>query len=197
MSWDAAVGGGQTFGDGHNTYDVEALWELTQDLSIEEVSTNSFGWMLDDPVWSLSDEPDLTPRMVLDHPGDHPEHTRRIAEADLSYPILLTEREYPDEKGTHHIADGMHRLARATRDGAPTVRVQRIPPDILAKAVVDGGAEEKESEANWACFYRSLRSRMPAVSVVGCLVYCAVNWDDPPQWWPDCFKNEWQTETKI
>jgi len=32
--------------------------------------------------------------------------------------------------------------------------------------------------------------------VVSCLVYCAVNWDDPPQCWPDCFKNEWQKETR-
>ena len=28
--------------------------------------------------------------------------------------------------------------------------------------------------------------------LVCCIVYCAKNWDDPPDWWPNCLKNEWQ-----
>ena len=31
--------------------------------------------------------------------------------------------------------------------------------------------------------------------LVCCIVYCAKNWDDPPDWWPNCLKNEWQKDS--
>ena len=30
--------------------------------------------------------------------------------------------------------------------------------------------------------------------LVCCLVYCATNWDDPPDYWPNCLKNDWQKD---
>ena len=27
---------------------------------------------------------------------------------------------------------------------------------------------------------------------VCCIVYCAVNWDDPPEWWPRCLQNKYE-----
>ena len=32
-------------------------------------------------------------------------------------------------------------------------------------------------------------------ALVCCIVYFAKNWDDPPDYWPDCLKNEWQKDS--
>lgn len=32
-------------------------------------------------------------------------------------------------------------------------------------------------------------------ALVCCIVYCAKNWDDPPDYCPDCLKNEWQKDS--
>lgn len=49
------------------------------------------------------------------------EHARRIAEADLSYPILLSAEGY--------LLDGFHRLAKAHLEGKPQILAKQFPAD--------------------------------------------------------------------
>lgn len=127
-------GSGQTFSSDGQEYDVESLWRLTNDLPVEEISIDDFVKDLDEPVWSLPEEPDITPRMVLDNPFAHHDHSLRIDEADMTFPILLVRAS----EG-YYIADGMHRLARAFRDGSKTIRVRKVPDSLLAESKVGGG----------------------------------------------------------
>ena len=103
---------GFTYSDGRAEWDVERLWALAQDLHVTLMQHTDFrewyeyGW-----------EAELTLRGVVDH-------MRRVLEADLSYPIILSAEG--------NIMDGCHRLARAGLEGVPVrmVRFQKTPaPD--------------------------------------------------------------------
>ena len=34
-------------------------------------------------------------------------------------------------------------------------------------------------------------------TLAGAITYCALNWDDPPDWWPDCLQPSWNVEEKF
>jgi elongation factor P hydroxylase len=75
---------------------------LAADLVPEEVPVESFR-DLDEAVWAS--EP-MTVREVLGH-------TRRILDADLTYPIIVSADGW--------IMDGCHRLAKAMLEGRSTI----------------------------------------------------------------------------
>jgi len=79
---------------------------LSADLVPEEVPLTAFR-ELDDVIWGSP----MTVREVL-------EHTRRILDADLSYPIILAS--------TGWIMDGHHRLAKAHLLGHDTIWAVRF-----------------------------------------------------------------------
>ena len=76
---------------------------------------------LDEQVW----EHVLTPRVVV-------EHMRRILDADLKYPIILSSDGW--------VMDGCHRLAKALAEGRETVTVVQFqtdpPPDASPTYVI-------------------------------------------------------------
>lgn len=127
-------GGAHTFSDGVHVYDVVRLWALTKELPVAERSVSELDWMMDDPCWSMPDEPPLTPRMVLADMDRYPAHARRIRAADLTLPLLLR----PLEPGGSELVviDGVHRLARAVLDGRATVPTRLVPDTLLAAAEV-------------------------------------------------------------
>lgn len=106
-------GEGQVFSNGSWAWRVERLIELAADLPPEEVEVASFR-ELDFTVW----EGAPTVREVV-------EHARRIMEADLSYPIIVSADGW--------IMDGCHRLAKAFMEGRETIKAVRFekdpPPD--------------------------------------------------------------------
>ena len=145
----ATTGGRATFSDGDKTYDVEKLWARAQSLPTEEIPPASLEWQLDEPCWNEESSPGLTPRMVIASPATYPDHSRRIRDADLSYPVLLVKRKYPDERGDYVVADGMHRLARIVTEGKPTMKVQKLMPAVLESALVEdvtAGAEKSAAD---------------------------------------------------
>ena len=100
------------------SWEIERLWELADDLPIEEVPVSSLEHFLDEVVWFLTG-PDAC--------GDKPtarsvaEHSERIYSADLSYPIILS--------AVGEVMDGMHRLAKAWMMGIETIKVRRFTVD--------------------------------------------------------------------
>ena len=105
-------GFGQVFSDGTDEWSVPRLIELATELVPEQVPLSEFK-ELDEVVWS--DEA-MTVREVL-------EHTRRILDADLTCPVILSADGW--------IMDGCHRLAKAHllgRDTLLAVRFDNDPP---------------------------------------------------------------------
>ena len=80
-------------------WEVERLWKLAADLPIKHVPLSTLS-DLDRVGWygQPSNAGHLTLREVA-------EHARRIQEADLEYPIILSAEG--------HLLDGFHRLAKA------------------------------------------------------------------------------------
>lgn len=98
--------GEHTFFDGEHLWQVPDLWEAAKGLPVDEIplealipseSTGDFAW---------------TAR-------ERAEEIRRVLEADLKYPIILTP--------TGLIADGMHRLTKAWLFGQKTIKTVRLP----------------------------------------------------------------------
>jgi hypothetical protein len=115
--------------DGRRFYDTEMVQSLMENAPIEPISTTKVVKLLDEPQWDT----DLSAIDVLRNPKQYPNHTRRIEQADLSYPILVVtvdERDGID----FVIADGMHRLAKSVKNGLPMIYIQRIPQSVLDEA---------------------------------------------------------------
>lgn len=111
-----------TFSDGKRTWRVEDLWAAAKGLTPVwvELADLEAEKLLDSHVWTRSGDwtKALTVREVLDH-------ARRVADADLDYPIILT----PEGR----IADGTHRIARALQKGWQSIlaiRLRTMPEPI-------------------------------------------------------------------
>ena len=96
--------------DGLDAWDVDRLIELAAGLPVEEVAVADLSEL--DAVYWFDEWQRPTVRKVV-------EHLRLLEEVDTSYPIILG----PDGR----VMDGMHRVARALRDGRPTVAAVRLP----------------------------------------------------------------------
>ena len=91
---------------------IEGLWVSAQCLPVERVSPQSLTHFLDPPQssWYESEAPTV---------WDFMEHAKRIYEADLSYPIILSAEGY--------LMDGRHRLAKAVLFDLKEIAVVRFP----------------------------------------------------------------------
>jgi hypothetical protein len=92
-------------------WDVDRLIELSESLPREAIALNSIR-ALDEP-WSGDDE-SPTWRAIV-------EHMRLIAEADLSFPIILS--------ATGEVMDGRHRIAKAVLEHRSHIAAVRFTVD--------------------------------------------------------------------
>lgn len=98
-------------------WDVERLMRLTRHFPVRPVPLAELR-ALDEPVFA-DDEPPTWRALVA--------HLRLVDAADLAYPIILA--------ADGAVMDGRHRIARALRDGRPTIDAVRFevdpPPDFV------------------------------------------------------------------
>ena len=88
---------------------LEDLWAL--DLPRVRFALPELTWLLDLPLWQRDGVRfQVSPNEVLRNPAAHPQHARRIDEADLTRPIHVIRRD-----GRWTVLDGHHRLAAAVR----------------------------------------------------------------------------------
>lgn len=106
---------------GRAYYLTERLWSLVADLPAAEVPIDSIA-EFDEDCWF--DGGPATCRAVA-------EHTRRIQQADLRYPVILS--------ADGRLMDGGHRIARAWLDGARTILAVRFIIDPDPDYVVPAG----------------------------------------------------------
>jgi ribonuclease HI len=116
-SWPFRHAYSRTVGEEEWAWDVEKLWEAAESLPVRPVPLSKVSSILDEDCWFGSTPPTI--RRVANH-------ARRIYEADLSHPIILSA------DGT--LMDGGHRVAKAFLEGLkelPAVRFDVDPePDM-------------------------------------------------------------------
>lgn len=106
--------------------DNEKLWALK--VSVEDMDIDELLWILDVPFWE--DEEGnivLTPSEVLQNLDRYPDHRDRIRNSDASYPLDIMK----NKKGEWLTLDGLHRLVKMIVAGEKTVRVRKIPPELI------------------------------------------------------------------
>lgn len=91
---------------------TERLWELACDLPVRMVAIADLPELDQDCWFGTAHVPTI--RTVA-------EHTRRIQDADLSYPIIIS--------ADGGLMDGGHRLARAWLQGATEIRAVQFDVD--------------------------------------------------------------------
>ncbi len=106
--------------------DNTKLWALK--VPIEEMNIEELLWILDVPFWEdIQGNIVFTPKEVMNNLDHYPEHQDKIKKADTSYPIDIMK----NKKGKWLTLDGLHRLVRLVMEGKQTVRVRKVPPDLI------------------------------------------------------------------
>lgn len=108
-------------------WDLDKLHALADNLPQKTLATADLLWHLDIPYWKHNDKPfQLTPRQVWEEPQKYQEQYERTLVADLSYPIIIRER---DDKVL--FLDGVHRLLRAVVEGVPSLEARVFSEDHI------------------------------------------------------------------
>ncbi len=105
---------------GYEIYcDTKKLREL--DVPVVDFAIEELLWNFDLPLWEKdgTDDWNLTPREVINKIPSSSTHQQRIIEADLQFPILLTEKN-----GKWLVIDGVHRLVKAFEARHKTIRAK-------------------------------------------------------------------------
>ena len=116
------------------TWKVERLWELARDLPVETVPVKDLLGILEGICCITSDE-----RSCM----DMARHAKRVLEADLSYPVILS--------ADGGLFDGSHRIAKAWVLGIEEIQVVRFSvnpePDQRVPKEPEGSPQyRKQSE---------------------------------------------------
>ena len=107
---------------GRAVWHTGRLWQLARHLPVELVAVDAIAELAQD-CWFGPTTPPTCRAVAL--------HAKRIYEADLSYPIILS--------ADGRLMDGGHRLARAWLDGQVQIRAVRFAVDPEPDYVVHDG----------------------------------------------------------
>jgi hypothetical protein len=116
----------QTFSDDTGTYSVDMMFAYVNLFKPEPVAirVDDFKRTLSFKGWDDERGRRFSANDVLRDPGKYPGDAKRIEEADLKYPVLVA-------KG--FIVDGVHRLAKATRQGRENLKAHVFDRGTLRK----------------------------------------------------------------
>lgn len=115
-------------------WEVRKVWALT--APVERWPLDALSYLLDLPIWTAEAGVgclfDLRPRDVLADPSRSPRHTRRIEAAELRWPL-----DFLADGDRLYVLDGIHRLAKHTRQGSATVPIRRHPLGVRERILRD------------------------------------------------------------
>ena len=116
----------QTFSDDTGTYSVDMMMAYVHLFKPTPVviRVDDFKRTLTFKGWDDERGRRFSANDVLREPEKYPGDAKRIDEADLKYPVFVA-------KG--FIVDGVHRLAKATRQGKETLKAHVFDRDTLRK----------------------------------------------------------------
>lgn len=108
-----------------NTLELrESPFPIVQ-IPIEELT-----WHFDMPVWEKdgTDDWNLTPRDVMEGKEGSGTHRKRVENADISFPLIVTK--YAER---YVLLDGVHRLVKCYEHGERTVNAKVVPIEYLTR----------------------------------------------------------------
>ena len=99
-------------------------------LPIIDMPVSDLLWHFDMPIWAKDETDDwnLTPWEVIEGNPNTMVHRKRVDQADIQYPILVT-----NYKSKLVILDGVHRLVKIYENGSKVVRAKMIPAEYLSQ----------------------------------------------------------------
>lgn len=106
------------------------LYDL--DLPVEEVSLSILENNMDICYLESegTDDWNLSPRELIQNFDKEIIHAKRVEAVDLSYPICLYHFH-----GQWIILDGVHRFTKAMLQGCSTIKIKRIPENIIIELI--------------------------------------------------------------
>jgi hypothetical protein len=110
----------------HGIYDLKKLWAVSATAPIQQVPVADLGPQLDKKMWRVKKQA-VAPRQILANPQLSLRDSKAIDDANLSYPILLWGKD-------HDVLDGLHRLARATKQGHTHIAARHLTQAMLEQA---------------------------------------------------------------
>ncbi|MBU1349139.1 hypothetical protein KJ781_03675 [Patescibacteria group bacterium] len=106
--------------------DDRKLWALK--IPAEDMDIDDLRWILDVPFWEDTEgNIVITPSDVIRDMDRFPDHRDRILRCDTSHPIDIMK----NRKGEWLTLDGLHRLVKQILEGKKTIRVRKIPPEMV------------------------------------------------------------------
>jgi len=113
-----------TVGLDFGNWDEEKIWKL--ELPVVEMDIKELVWHFDVPFWpNDSDERwAVSPWDVINKSEGTNNEQSKMQKADLSYPIDIFEN-----KSKWLVLDGLHRLAKAYKQGQEKVSVRIVPKE--------------------------------------------------------------------
>ena len=117
-----------------NVYSVDLMIAYVGLFELEsiEVDIEKLRPSMNLPYWLSRKGRDmrrLSPAQALEDPDEYPDHTRKIAQADLRYPIFIHE--------DYRLIDGAHRLAKAFSDDRKTIKAYMFSDELMEKFIVN------------------------------------------------------------
>jgi hypothetical protein len=108
-------------------WENEKVWALN--VPIEEIEITELDWILELPFWKRGEKKyNLSPREVMQNLNQYIEHTNRIVNANVQYPIDIMK----NQDGRWNILDGMHRMVKQILAGEKKVKVRKISRDFIS-----------------------------------------------------------------
>ena len=114
-------------------WEAERLWDLSKELPVKTVSLSTIA-NFDDVCWFQSNGEKPTCRAVATH-------AKRIYEADLSRPIILSVSGI--------MMDGMHRVAKAWLLGMEKIQAVQFSADPLPDQILPMPEKKKRPDINF------------------------------------------------
>jgi hypothetical protein len=120
-------------GDANETFSVEKLIYLTQDIESVEIPVADLVYLLHVKCWDDTWSDEVSPMDVLRRPKSSfvAEHYERILRAELEHPILIGIKQTTKQ---YQMYDGAHRLAKAWKDKRRSILTKIVPDEILYQA---------------------------------------------------------------
>jgi hypothetical protein len=118
----------------HGTYDVNKLWNKTEDLKTHRIYLHKIIHNLDKDLWTIfinGKAKYITPNQVIKNPYLSTHDFCKIMNSDLSYPIIIYNSD-----GDLDVLDGLHRLAKSVILKRKTIKVKCVSNDILLQCKI-------------------------------------------------------------
>ena len=107
------------------SWDEPKVWKLN--VPIEEMDIRELEWHFNIPFWwTKGGYYNFKPIWVIEKPDKYPERNKRIMKSNLKYPL-----DVMFWKDRWLLLDGLHRLVKAKMIGQKTVKVRKIPQEVI------------------------------------------------------------------